>query len=159
MAILEAACCNLLVVSTNVGGIPEVLPDRMVYLSKPSCEDLLVKLSHAIEDVPHVDTSDFYDELKNIYSWEEVAKKTVKVYDSVMTSEYPTILSRIKNALATGNVVWFLTYIYLHLEYVVLVFVELLWPAEEIDILPDFDSMRYKDEGILNFGNHSFNVN
>ena len=63
MAILEAACCNLLVVSTNVGGVPEVLPDRMVYLSAPSCEDLNDKLSQAIEDVPYMDTSDFHDEL------------------------------------------------------------------------------------------------
>ena len=70
MAILEAACCNLLVVTTNVGGVPEVLPDRVVYLAYPSSEVLIDKLSQAIEDVPHVDTSDFHDELKNIYSWE-----------------------------------------------------------------------------------------
>ena len=97
MAILEAACCNLLVVSTNVGGVPEVLPDRMVYLSKPCCEDLKDKLCQAIDDVPNIDTSDFYDELKNIYSWNEVAKKTLKVYDSIMDMPYPNILSRIKN--------------------------------------------------------------
>ena len=99
MAILEAACCNLLVVTTNVGGVPEVLPDRMCYLANPSSEELKVKLEHAIEDVPYVDTSDFHDELKNIYSWEEVAKKTLKVYDSVVNSPFPNILSRIKQAL------------------------------------------------------------
>jgi len=32
---LEAASCGLLVVSTNVGGIPEVLPPGMAYLAKP----------------------------------------------------------------------------------------------------------------------------
>lgn len=35
IAILEAACCGLLVVTTDVGGVPEVLPPHMVYLSKP----------------------------------------------------------------------------------------------------------------------------
>lgn len=30
MAILEAAACGLLVVSTNVGGVPEVLPEDMM---------------------------------------------------------------------------------------------------------------------------------
>lgn len=158
MAILEAACCNLLVVTTNVGGVPEVLPDRMVYLSHPSSEDLKEKLCHAIEDVPHLDTSDFYDELKNIYSWDEVAKKTIKVYDSVVNMPYPNILSRTKNAFASGTVVWFLTYCYLHLEFMVLFLIEMLWPAENIDILPDFDSVRYKEEGKHNFGNHSFDV-
>jgi len=41
MAILEAACCNMTVVSTSVGGVPEVLPKHMVYLSKPKVKDLL----------------------------------------------------------------------------------------------------------------------
>jgi phosphatidylinositol glycan class A protein len=145
MAILEAACCNLLVVSTNVGGVPEVLPDRMVYLSAPSCEELNSKLCQAIEDVPYVDTSDFYDELKNIYSWEEVARKTVKVYDSTVNMPFPNMLSRIKHAFGLGAVVWILTYCYLHMEYVVLFLIDKLWPAEDIDILPDFDSERYKE--------------
>ena len=61
MAILEAACCNLLVVSTNVGGVPEVLPEHMVYLCEPRSEDLLEKLETAISDLPNVDTSKFYD--------------------------------------------------------------------------------------------------
>ena len=116
------------------------------------------KLSHAIEDVPHVDTSDFYDELKQTYSWNEVAKKTIKVYDSVMMTPTANILSRIKNALATGSLVFILTYFYLIMEYICLFIIEFLYPTNEIDILPDFDSERYNDEGILNFGNHSFNV-
>ncbi len=33
--ILEAASCGLLVVSTDVGGVTEVLPDDMIYLAKP----------------------------------------------------------------------------------------------------------------------------
>ena len=33
IAILEAASCGLLCVSTNVGGIPEVLPPKMIYLA------------------------------------------------------------------------------------------------------------------------------
>jgi len=33
MAIIEAASCGLLCVSTNVGGIPKVLPPEMIYLA------------------------------------------------------------------------------------------------------------------------------
>jgi len=35
IAILEAACCGLLVVTTDVGGVPEVLPPHMAYLARP----------------------------------------------------------------------------------------------------------------------------
>ncbi|KAK3729006.1 hypothetical protein QZH41_011462, partial [Actinostola sp. cb2023] len=36
MAIVEAASCGLLVVSTSVGGVPEVLPSDMIRLAEPS---------------------------------------------------------------------------------------------------------------------------
>jgi phosphatidylinositol glycan class A protein len=40
LSMLEAASCGLIVVSTNVGGIPEVLPQKMAYLAKPNSECL-----------------------------------------------------------------------------------------------------------------------
>jgi phosphatidylinositol glycan class A protein len=36
IGILEAACCGLYVVSTNVGGVPEVLPEDMIELAEPN---------------------------------------------------------------------------------------------------------------------------
>ena len=36
IAILEAASCGLLCVSTNVGGVSEVLPPDMILLADPS---------------------------------------------------------------------------------------------------------------------------
>ena len=44
IALLEAASCGLLCVSTNVGGIPEVLPPDMVYLAPPSPEALIKRV-------------------------------------------------------------------------------------------------------------------
>ena len=41
IAILEAACCGLLIVSTDVGGVPEVLPPHMAYLAKPEEKSIL----------------------------------------------------------------------------------------------------------------------
>ena len=35
IAIVEAASSGLMVVSTNIGGITEVLPESMLFLAKP----------------------------------------------------------------------------------------------------------------------------
>ena len=48
IAILEAACCGLLVVTTDVGGVPEVLPPHMVYLAKTKVDELFLKVIEAI---------------------------------------------------------------------------------------------------------------
>jgi phosphatidylinositol N-acetylglucosaminyltransferase subunit A len=37
---LEAASTGLLVVSTNVGGVTEVLPEDLIYLAKPDPDDI-----------------------------------------------------------------------------------------------------------------------
>lgn len=38
IAIVEAASCGLLVVSTKVGGVPEVLPNHMIRFAQPNAE-------------------------------------------------------------------------------------------------------------------------
>ncbi len=44
----EAASCGLLVVTTDVGGVSEVLPEEMTFLAKPDAKDLIEKLEKAI---------------------------------------------------------------------------------------------------------------
>lgn len=48
IAIVEAASCGLFVVSTNVGGVVEVLPKNMVNFAKPDAIDICEKLAIAI---------------------------------------------------------------------------------------------------------------
>jgi phosphatidylinositol glycan class A protein len=38
IAILEAACAGLHVVSTRVGGVPEILPEDMISFAAPNAE-------------------------------------------------------------------------------------------------------------------------
>ena len=65
IAILEAACCGLLVVTTDVGGVPEVLPAHMVYLAKPEEKSIIGKLNKAVKDCKEKDipTHNFNKEL------------------------------------------------------------------------------------------------
>jgi phosphatidylinositol glycan class A protein len=41
IAIVEAASCGLLVVSTNVGGIPEVLPPHLILFTTPDVDCIM----------------------------------------------------------------------------------------------------------------------
>ncbi|XP_062137403.1 LOW QUALITY PROTEIN: uncharacterized protein LOC133846437 [Drosophila sulfurigaster albostrigata] len=49
MAIVEAASCGLQVVSTSVGGIPEVLPNSLILLTEPDIETIYSAILVAIE--------------------------------------------------------------------------------------------------------------
>jgi phosphatidylinositol glycan class A protein len=84
IAILEAACCGLLVVTTDVGGVPEVLPQHMAYLAKPEEKSILRQLRSAINNVNNISTEQFYDQVAELYSWRQVAERTEKVYDYAM---------------------------------------------------------------------------
>jgi phosphatidylinositol N-acetylglucosaminyltransferase subunit A len=48
IAILEAACAGLYVVSTRVGGVPEVLPNEMISFANPEEDGMLKALLHLI---------------------------------------------------------------------------------------------------------------
>ncbi|KAJ9530078.1 hypothetical protein QJQ45_023357 [Haematococcus lacustris] len=51
MAIVEAAACGLTVVSTRVGGVPEVLPPDMMELAEPSAGGLCQAIDRALQRV------------------------------------------------------------------------------------------------------------
>jgi glycosyltransferase involved in cell wall biosynthesis len=68
MAIVEAAACGLLVVSTNVGGIPEVLPDGMRILAEPTPDSLLRAVHSAVRRIgtSPVDRQRQHEEVRSI---------------------------------------------------------------------------------------------
>lgn len=49
ISLMEAASCGLQVVSTNVGGVPEVLPPDLITLAEPCTSSLLIAIGGAIE--------------------------------------------------------------------------------------------------------------
>eukprot|EP00300_Choanocystis_sp_HF-7_P011684 c17572_g1_i2.p1 GENE.c17572_g1_i2~~c17572_g1_i2.p1 ORF type:complete len:308 (+),score=64.49 c17572_g1_i2:264-1187(+) len=67
MAIVEAAAVGLLVVSTNVGGIPEVLPPHMAILVAPTAAALTEGVSQALPCVGSIDPHLAHETLKHIY--------------------------------------------------------------------------------------------
>lgn len=83
--IVEAASCGLYVVSTRVGGIPEVLPQHMTAFAKPEEDDLVAATGRTIADLRanRIRTEQFHGQVKTMYSWTDVAKRTERVYDGI----------------------------------------------------------------------------
>ena len=83
--IVEAASCGLYVVCTRVGGIPEVLPQRMTTFAKPEEDDLVAATRKAIAALRanQIRTERFHDQVKMMYSWTDVAERTERVYHGI----------------------------------------------------------------------------
>ncbi|ROV97420.1 hypothetical protein VMCG_06930 [Cytospora schulzeri] len=83
--IVEAASCGLYVVCTQVGGIPEVLPGYMTQFAKPEEDDLVAATGRAIADIRSnkIRTERFHGEIKKMYSWTDIAKRTERVYNGI----------------------------------------------------------------------------
>lgn len=81
IAIVEAASCGLLVVSTEVGGVPEVLPKHMIVFAKPNPDSLVDSIELAIKRIEsgNIDPFEFHNQVKQMYSWSNVAERTEKV--------------------------------------------------------------------------------
>jgi phosphatidylinositol glycan class A protein len=152
MALLEAASCGLFVVSTDVGGIPEVLPPSMISLAKPNAEDVLRALEEAIliqateqKASSFCSSSAGEKELQVIrqrhstvcamYSWPEVAKSAERVYDQVQANRRDdTLLARLRRYAIVLGPIWgllaCLLAVCMHLLWCLCDFV---WPANKIE--------------------------
>ena len=109
ISIIEAASAGLFIVSTKVGGVPEVLPQDMIEFASPNSQGMynLLSLSYSatrtrqlkcwVVDVVRalsiaVDTivSGVHDphlahrRLQTMYTWDDVAERTERVYDKAM---------------------------------------------------------------------------
>ncbi|VDM62130.1 unnamed protein product [Angiostrongylus costaricensis] len=77
MSIVEAASCGLHVVSTRVGGVPEVLPADFISLEEPVPELLVDAISDAIykrEKRQLIDPIEKHLAVSNMYYWPEVSE-------------------------------------------------------------------------------------
>jgi len=126
IAILEAACCGLQVVSTKVGGVPEVLPSEVLQLAEPNVSSIVKKLDHVIGEIKNnrvMSRQEIHDIVAPFYTWQKVAERTEKVYDVVLQQEPPNMKKRTKKLLACG---WLIGKIFVLLMVVDMIFIKLL---------------------------------
>ena len=141
IAILEAASCGLLVVSTNVGGVPEVLPSPdMIELCDPTVDALVEGLVEAVkrqESDQAVDPIKAHERIKTMYSWHRVAKQTIQVYDRVSTEPPKTFMERLACFQSLGGMSGFVAGILAVIVELWIRFVEKMRPRSAIDVVPD----------------------
>lgn len=140
IAILEAASCGLLVVSTNVGGVPEVLEPDMIVLCDPNVEALVEGVCRATkqqENDSAVDPWDAHRRIKRMYSWYRVAVQTVQVYDRIIEDKPMTFLQRLRSYQSLGGFSGIVACVLVLYIEIWIRFVEWIQPSQGIDIVPD----------------------
>lgn len=115
IGILEAACAGLFVVSTRVGGVPEILPDGMIAFCEPisdgeymsstrfvSRADIDTDLVRALDvGIRHVRSRQHdplwtHRQVRQMFSWTDVAERTERVYSDVLDEEQPSFVERLE---------------------------------------------------------------
>jgi phosphatidylinositol N-acetylglucosaminyltransferase subunit A len=140
IAILEAASCGLLVVSTNVGGVPEVLEPDMIVLCSPTVNALTDGLQQAIVrqvGSNAVDPHDAHRRIERMYSWHRVALQNIQTYDQIIQQTPKTFWERLSCYQRLGGLSGIVACILAIYIEVWIQFVMWMQPMESIDVIPD----------------------
>ena len=108
-------------VSTRVGGVPEVLPEDMISFALPeedgtvdypktlafranSFLDVVRAMSEAIVRISKGlhDPQAAHERIRSFYNWKDVTKRTEQVYDFVLAAEEKSLWTRIKRYVSSG---------------------------------------------------------
>lgn len=139
MAIVEAASCGLQVVSTNVGGLPEVLPPNLIKLTEPSVDGLLGGAQLALNDLMAnklVSSMEAHKIIERSYSWQDVAKQTEKVYLSVSKESPQTTKDRLNCYYKSGFYFSFLFIFLIMMNDFLSTIHDWFNPKRDIDVCP-----------------------
>ncbi|KAL7616801.1 phosphatidylinositol N-acetylglucosaminyltransferase subunit A isoform X1 [Lactuca sativa] len=142
IAILEAASCGLLTVSTCVGGVPEVLPDDMIVLAKPDPSDMVHAIKKAIKILPQIDPQEMHLRIKGMYSWQDVAKRTEIVYDRALKCPDQSLLERLSRYLTCGAWAGKLFCLVMIVDYILWRLLQVWQPDTEVEVVPDLNLSR-----------------
>lgn len=119
IALLEAVSCGLISVSTNVGGIPEILPSNVIITKPASSESLLEGIDEAIVRLKQINRNELHEIVKSSYSWLNTSKRIYKVYLDALKKEKMTVLDVTRCNLGSGHVYIVLLFILLIVTWII----------------------------------------
>ncbi|XP_066281291.1 phosphatidylinositol N-acetylglucosaminyltransferase subunit A-like [Branchiostoma lanceolatum] len=139
IAIVEAESCGLQVVSTRIGGVPEVLPDQLIYLAEPSVKSLLNALKNAAEDKRRgriISPRERHERISAMYTWQDVARRTETVYDATAELPSSTLADRIHRYSHSGSGWVLFVLLLVIVNYLFWKLLEILVPRKKIELVP-----------------------
>lgn len=141
MAIVEAASCGLQIVSTRVGGIPEVLPEDLIILCEPSVKSLCEGLEKAVLQLKSgtlLAPENIHNIVKTFYTWRNVAERTEKVYDRVSMEAVLPMDKRLDRLIShCGPVTGYIFALLAVFSFLFLVLLRWMTPDSIIDVAVD----------------------
>jgi len=160
--LVEAASCDLLIVTTKVGGVPEVLPEHMtVFAAKTAVSSIIEATNKGIDLIRSgtVDTSLFHKELGQMYEWSDIARRTEDVYYAIynnpkkISKDWTVMLKRVY----THPGFWARhQYILCAIvEFSLILIFDFLYPRDEIDRAPKWPTPREYNEKVTEFNDES----
>lgn len=158
-----------MVVSTKIGGVPEVLPSHMINYASPEEDgtqvyiinihtfcthivifiktiDLVIAVSKAIHTFRfgQIDPSQFNNQLKDMYSWSNVAERTEKVYGSIYQSQNSPLIERLRRYYGCGVYAGKVFCMIVALDYLIWKLLQWIFPDDTIEKAQVFPYKKYR---------------
>ena len=82
IVLLEAMACSLPVIASKIGGIPEIINEKVGVLVNPKNPNELAKaIKYTISKTWN---REYISEYAKAYTWEKNVEKTIKVYEEIL---------------------------------------------------------------------------
>lgn len=149
MAVVEAASCGLQVVSTNVGGLPEVLPPKLITLTEPNVDSLVDGVQLALQDLQarkFVSPMDAHQIIQQSYSWKDVARQTEQVYTKVVQESTLSWKDQVNRYRKSANLGSRLFIIFILINHLLLLFFDWYNPRSQIDVCPLWKKEKFEED-------------
>lgn len=123
-----------------------MLPRRMILFGKPEEDDLVQTVNKAIDlmRTKQVYSHTFHDEVRQMYSWGDVARRTELVYLSMLKSEPRPLIERMKRYYGCGVWAGKLFCVIVAIDYLLGLLLDWLQPRNRIDSVPAFHMDEYR---------------
>ncbi|KAK0215588.1 transferase [Armillaria fumosa] len=131
IAVLEEACTGPYVVSTRLGGVPEILPEHMISFAEPEEDDVFRAISEAIEIISEGkhDPIRAHERIKTFYDWVQVTEPTE------VKSRQTELWQRMKRTMGLGPFAGPIYLIILVVDCLFFMFVQRWFPGDGTDFV------------------------